>query len=116
MERLKAAARAKGLWNLFLPLDAPYKDHRGFTNQEYAAMAEITGWYTCPRRVCDLTASVRSFLAPEACNCSAPDTGNMEVLLKYGTDEQKRRWLEPLLAGEMRSAFLMTGAHLQAHL
>lgn len=88
---LKAEARRQGLWNLFLP-DAEYG--AGLTNLQYAPLAEILG---------------RSpHLAPTALNCAAPDTGNMEVLAQFGTDEQKKRWLEPLLAGEIRSAFAMT--------
>jgi acyl-CoA dehydrogenase len=92
VEELKAAARAQGLWNLFLPRTHEYG--AGLTNVQYAPLAEITG-----RAV---------WLAPEALNCSAPDTGNMELLSLFGTDEQKEQWLEPLLAGEIRSAFSMT--------
>ncbi len=88
VEKLKASARKRGLWNLFLPAES------GLTNLEYAAIAEISGW--------------SPVIAPEAINCQAPDTGNMEVLHMFGTDEQKERWLEPLLAGEIRSAFSMT--------
>ncbi|MVO89642.1 acyl-CoA dehydrogenase [Streptomyces sp. p1417] len=88
---LKAEARRQGLWNLFLP-DA--RDGAGLTNLQYAPLAEITG---------------RSpHLAPTAVNCAAPDTGNMEVLHQFGTEEQRKQWLEPLLAGEIRSAFAMT--------
>ncbi|TJZ43509.1 acyl-CoA dehydrogenase [Streptomyces piniterrae] len=91
VEDLKAEARRQGLWNLFLP-DEEYG--AGLTNLQYAPLAEITG---------------RSpHLAPTALNCAAPDTGNMEVLTQFGDDEQKKRWLEPLLAGEIRSAFAMT--------
>ncbi|MGW5821576.1 acyl-CoA dehydrogenase family protein, partial [Streptomyces noursei] len=91
VEDLKAEARRQGLWNLFLP-DAEHG--AGLTNLQYAPLAEITG--RSPQ------------LAPTALNCAAPDTGNMEVLAQFGDDEQKKRWLEPLLAGEIRSAFAMT--------
>ncbi|EDY45371.1 acyl-CoA dehydrogenase family protein [Streptomyces sp. SPB074] len=91
VRELKAEARRRGLWNLFLP-DSAYG--AGLTNLQYAPLAEITG---------------RSpHLAPLATNCAAPDTGNMEVLHQFGTEEQRKRWLEPLLAGEIRSAFAMT--------
>ena len=90
MEELKAQARERELWNMFHP------DERfgaGLTNCDYAPLAEILG---------------RSAIGSEACNCSAPDTGNMEVLSQFGTPEQQDRWLRPLLDGEIRSAFAMT--------
>jgi acyl-CoA dehydrogenase len=88
VEELKAEARTRGLWNLFLP------SLSGLSNLEYAAVAEVSGWSPT--------------IAPEAINCQAPDTGNMETLHLFGTPEQKAEWLEPLLAGEIRSAFAMT--------
>src|SRR6478609_8985981 len=88
IEELKVLAKERGLWNLFLP------DVSGLSNLDYAPLAELTGW--SPE------------LAPEAMNCAAPDTGNMEVLHLVGTEAQKQRWLEPLLAGRIRSGFAMT--------
>jgi acyl-CoA dehydrogenase len=88
IEELKEKARARGLWNLFLPSES------GLTQLEYATLAELSGW--------------SNDLAPEAMNCQAPDTGNMELLHLIGTDEQKQQWLRPLLDGEIRSAFCMT--------
>jgi acyl-CoA dehydrogenase len=92
VETLKADAKAQGLWNLFLPHS--HDPHHGLTVTDYATLAEITGW------------SVE--IAPEAINCSAPDTGNMEVLDMFGTDAQKEQWLKPLLEGKIRSGFAMT--------
>ena len=92
MAKLKARAQALGLWNLWMTHEYPQSEAK-LTLSEYAVLAEIMG--RCP-------------LASEACNCAAPDTGNMEVLAKYGSAEQRATWLAPLLAGDIRSAFLMT--------
>ena len=88
IEELKVLAKERGLWNLFLPSIS------GLTNLEYAPLAELTGW------------SLE--IAPEATNCAAPDTGNMETLHLFATEEQSKQWLEPLLDGQIRSAFSMT--------
>jgi len=92
IEDLKKRAQELGLWNMFLPKNH-FKEGAGFSNLEYGLMAEYLG---------------KSLIASEATNCAAPDTGNMEVFAKYGTQEQKDRWLKPLLEGKIRSAFLMT--------
>ncbi|KAL4967357.1 acyl-CoA dehydrogenase/oxidase [Aspergillus stella-maris] len=92
IEELKTKAKKLGLWNMFLP-NNHFKEGAGFSNLEYGLMAEYLG---------------RSLTASEATNCAAPDTGNMEVFAKYGTEDQKRQWLRPLLDGEIRSGFLMT--------
>lgn len=92
IEEMKKRARELGLWNMFLP-KAHFKEGAGFSNLEYGLMAEYLG---------------KSRIASEATNCAAPDTGNMEVIAKYGTEAQKRQWLDPLLEGKIRSAFLMT--------
>ena len=88
MDELKAKAKEQGLWNLWMP-----RDHGGLSNEDYCSLAETMG---------------RVLWSPEVFNCNAPDTGNMEVFMKYGTPEQRERWLEPLLAGEIRSSYCMT--------
>src|SRR5436305_1980576 len=93
LEELKEQARERGLWNLFLPYELPDQSVPALSSADYAPLAEIMG---------------RSHIASEACNCAAPDTGNMEVLTLFGSEEQKERWLAPLLDGEIRSAFAMT--------
>ena len=94
MEELKVRAREAGLWNLFIPPShAQYCDHDGFSNFNYAPLAEIMG---------------RVLWSPEVFNCNAPDTGNMEVFMKYGTEEQRAQWLTPLLNGDIRSSYAMT--------
>jgi acyl-CoA dehydrogenase len=94
MELLKQEAKAEGLWNLFVPeTHAEFSEHGGLCNLDYFPLAEMMG---------------RVLWSAEVFNCSAPDTGNMEVLMKYATPEQQRRWLEPLLAGEIRSSYAMT--------
>jgi len=96
VEDLKVEAKKLGIWNMFLP-KGHYKESPGFTNLEYGLIAEQLG---------------KSKVASEACNCAAPDTGNMEVLAKYGNEAQKKQWLKPLMDGEIRSAFLMTEPHV----
>ena len=91
MEELKGEARRRGLWNLFLPHKTEWTD--GLSNADYAPLAEVMG---------------RSPIASEVCNCSAPDTGNMEILAEHGTDDQKQHWLDPLLNDHVRSCFSMT--------
>ena len=92
IDDLKVKAKKLGLWNMFLPKNH-FKEGAGFSNLEYGLMAECLG---------------KSRSASEACNCAAPDTGNMEVIAKYGNDTQKKEWLAPILNGTIRSAFLMT--------
>ena len=94
MDELKLEAKNHRLWNLFVPPNlSEFCDHEGLTNFEYAPLAEIMG---------------RVLWSPEIFNCNAPDTGNMEVLMKYGTPEHQEKWLKPLLSGEIRSSYAMT--------
>jgi len=94
MDELKAKARSAGLWNLFIsPHEAQFCDHDGFSNFDYAPLAEMMG---------------RVLWSAEVFNCNAPDTGNMEVLMRYGSPAQQERWLQPLLAGDIRSSYAMT--------
>ena len=94
MQELKEVARAQGLWNLFIPPSlAEFSDHGGMSNLDYAPLAEMMG---------------RVLWSPEVFNCNAPDTGNMEVFMKYATPAQREQWLTPLLAGDIRSAYAMT--------
>ena len=98
MDELKQRARDAGLWNLFVPLSHPqYSEHGGMSNVDYVPLAEMMG---------------RVLWSPEVFNCNAPDTGNMEVFMKYATPEQQERWLVPLLNGEIRSCYAMTEPHV----
>lgn len=111
IEDLKKKARALGLWNMFLPKNH-FKEGAGFSNLEYGLMAEYLGKSRTASEVCRWRNGSRETSCgtdeAQATNCAAPDTGNMEVIAKYGTDAQKKRWLQPLLDGKIRSAFLMT--------